>query len=192
MPVRKILIIDAHPDPDLGHFIHALAAEYAIGAARHETRTIKLGELDFPMVRSTENWLQGKPPAAIATAQNDILWAEHLAIFFPLWLGDMPALLKAFLEQVMRPGFALAYEDRGFPGKLLSGRTARIVVTMGMPGLLYRHFYRAHSLKCLERNILKMVGIRPVGRTIIGSVEAGEKHRRKWLAEMKLLGAAGR
>ena len=32
-------------------------------------------------------------------------WAEHLVFLFPLWLGDMPAVLKGFLEQLMRPGF---------------------------------------------------------------------------------------
>ena len=39
-------------------------------------------------------------------AQRAIASAEHIVIFFPLWLGTMPALLKAFLEQVLRPGFA--------------------------------------------------------------------------------------
>ena len=33
-------------------------------------------------------------------------WAQHLVLMFPLWLGDMPALMKAFLEQVARPGLA--------------------------------------------------------------------------------------
>ena len=35
-------------------------------------------------------------------AQADIGWAQHIVLFFPLWLGDMPAVLKAFLEQVAR------------------------------------------------------------------------------------------
>lgn len=35
--------------------------------------------------------------------------AEHIVFVSPLWLGTMPALLKGFLEQVMRPDVALAY-----------------------------------------------------------------------------------
>jgi hypothetical protein len=60
-----------------------------------------------------------------------------------------------------------------------------------MPALFYRVVYRAHSLKSLERNILKFVGIAPVATTVIGSVEAGADQRRNWLDEMRALGRAG-
>ncbi len=185
---KKILIVDAHPDADPAHFVHALADAYAKGAKAHEVRRLALAELDFPLLRRPSDWLEGKPPAAIAAAQADIGWAEHLVILYPLWLGDVPALLKAFLEQAMRPNFALRYREKGFPEKLLKGRSARVVVTMGMPALFYKAFYGAHSVKSLERNILKFVGIKPVERTIIGGVESSAKQRRKWLAEMKALG----
>lgn len=49
----------------------------------------------------------------------------------PLWLGDVPALLKAFLEQIARPRFALAQGT--MPKPLVKGRSARLIVTMGMP-----------------------------------------------------------
>ena len=95
-----------------------------------------------------------------------VLSAAVLASF-----GSMPALLKAFLEQVLRPGFAFgAAERRGMPKKLLAGKSARIVVTMGMPAFFYRLYYRAHSLKSLERNILGFVGIKPVRVTLLGNV----------------------
>jgi putative NADPH-quinone reductase len=57
-------------------------------------------------------------------------------MIFPLWHGTMPALLKAFIEQVMRPGVALRYRERGFPQGLLTGRSARLVVTVGMPATI--------------------------------------------------------
>lgn len=191
MSTRKILIIDAHPDRDPARFVHALAEAYARGAAQHEVRRLDLAELKFPLLRSGIDWTEGRAPPAIAKAQADIAWADHLVILYPLWLGDVPALLKGFLEQAMRPGFALAYRGKGFPKKLLKGRTARIVVTMGMPAFFYKLVYGAHSVKALERNILKFVGIRPIERMILGSVEASAKRRRKWLAEMEALGAAG-
>ena len=65
-------------------------------------------------------------------------WAQHWVFLFPLWHGTMPALLKGFLEHIFRPGFAMEYQKNGFPKRLLAGRSARIVVTMGMPVLLYR------------------------------------------------------
>ena len=41
------------------------------------------------------------------------LGVEHLVIVFPLWLGDMPAVLKGFFEQVLRPGFAIGEAGQG-------------------------------------------------------------------------------
>lgn len=146
----RIAIIQAHPDPAGGHLGHALAAAYADGAreAGREVRVIDVAQLDFPLLRSQRDWQHGELPAALRPAQADIRWADHLVLFFPLWLGDMPALLKGFLEQVARPGFAFDdVEGNPLGKKLLTGRSARVVVTMGMPALVYRWIFRAHSLR---------------------------------------------
>ena len=67
------------------------------------------------------------------------------------------------------PGFAFAYRPSGFPQKNLGGRSARIVVTMGMPAFVYRWYFRAHAVKNLKRNILGFVGYAPVRDTIDSS-----------------------
>jgi putative NADPH-quinone reductase len=59
--------------------------------------------------------------------------ADHIVLVFPLWLGTVPALAKAFLEQVIPSGAAF-YEKYGAK-KLLAGRSAHIVATLGMPAL---------------------------------------------------------
>jgi len=72
-------------------------------------------------------------PPGLADAQRAIKWAEHIVFFFPLWLGDMPALLKGFLEQVVRLGFAFLGEAKNpLTANGLTGQSARVVVTMGM------------------------------------------------------------
>jgi putative NADPH-quinone reductase len=76
---------------------------------------------------------------------------------------------------------------------LLKGRSARIVITMGMPAFIYRWYFGAHSLKSLERNVLKFCGVGPVRETLIGMVEAGDDaKRRAWLTRMRALGQSGR
>lgn len=55
----------------------------------------------------------GALPEALRQAQQVLGRAEHLLIVYPLWLDTMPALLKAFLEQVFRPGFAIPQPDTG-------------------------------------------------------------------------------
>lgn len=189
--MRKILIIDGHPDADRGRFIHALADAYAAGAtdSGHEVRRIELATLDFPILRSREDWTDGTPVPAIREAQEAIRRADHILFFYPLWLGDVPALLKAFLEQVARPGFALA--EGTMPKPLLKGRSARLVVTMGMPAFFYRFYYGAHSVKSFERNILRLAGIAPVAHTLIGGVEGEPETRTRWLTTMRDLGWGG-
>jgi putative NADPH-quinone reductase len=191
---RRILILNGHPDPAGGHFDHALADAYqkAAVAAGHRVERIDVGTLDVPILRSKRAFEEEAPPPVIADAQAAIARAEHLVILYPLWLGTMPGLLKLFLEQVLRPNFAFDYRAKGLPRKRLTGRSARIVVTMGMPALAYRLFYGAHSLRSLKRNILHFVGITPVAATLIGSVETlGEAGRARWLAKLEALGRKG-
>jgi putative NADPH-quinone reductase len=169
---RKILIINGHPDASRLGLCHALAAAYAEGAtdAGHEVRRLDIAKLDFDLLRSQSAFENEPPPPIIASEQVAIRWADHLVVIFPLWLGDMPAVLKAFFEQALRPGFAFSYRASGLPIKHLKGRSARIIVTMGMPALVYRWIFGAHGVKNLKRNILRFVGFGPVRSTLIGRV----------------------
>ena len=193
---KRITIIQGHPDPHGKHFGHALMDAYAQGAAEagHELKYITVAELDFPVLRTKEDWESGTPLPAIQSCQEAIAWADHLVIVYPLWLGSMPALLKAFLEQTLRPSFAIATAEPGkMWRKLLKGKSARIVVTMGMPAFFYRWYFHAHSLKSLERNILAFCGIAPIKASLIGMIEGGDGSKReRWLEKMRALGREAR
>ncbi|HKJ70161.1 MAG TPA: NAD(P)H-dependent oxidoreductase [Gammaproteobacteria bacterium] len=192
---KVIAIIQGHPDAGGGHLDHALADAYAQGARAggHEVRLINVAELDFPLLRTQEAFEHGEPPPAIAEAQRQLTGADHWVIVFPLWLGTTPALLKGFLEQLMRAGFAFSGNDQRMPARLLKGKSARLVVTMGMPALLFRLYFRAHGVRYLERSVLRLAGMKPVRTTLLGLVEGrGERARRKWLERMEALGGRGR
>ena len=191
---HRILLIQGHPDTGKRRLNHLLLDAYAqgAGAAGHEVRTLVIADLDFPLLRTQEDWEKGSVPAGLTGAQADILWADHLVLFFPLWLGDMPALVKGFLEQVARPGFAFTEKDGNpFGRKGLTGRSARVVVTLGMPTIVYRWYFRASGVRSLERNILSFVGIDPVRETLIGGVDRlGADGVADWKAQLDRLGAA--
>jgi putative NADPH-quinone reductase len=187
----KILILNGHPDPVRKGLCHALSDAYGAGAveAGHEVRRLDIATLDFGFVHSQAEFEHGNAPTDIEAAQASIKWANHVVVIFPLWLGDVPAVLKAFLEQTLRPGFAYAYRPSGFPEMFLTGRSARVVVTMGMPAVVYRWYFRAHGLKNLKRNILRFVGFSPVRDTMLGSVGTRSKEQiSRWFDEMKALG----
>ena len=190
MPAR-VTIVQGHPDPGGKHLCHALADAYAEGAAAagHEITRIEVARLDFPIMRTQEEFERGDLPETLVGARDGIVSAQHLVMIFPLWHGTMPALLKAFLEQVMRPGVALEYRKRGFPRGLLAGRSARIVVTMGMPALIYRWYFQAHGVRGLERSVLRFAGMKPVRETLLGMADAvSDAKRRAWLERMRTYG----
>lgn len=192
---KHILLIQGHPDASQHHLCHALEDAYVQGAsaAGHTIRRINVATLDFPLLRSQLEWEQRALPPGLAEAQGAIKWAEHIVFFFPLWLGDMPALLKGFLEQVARPGFAFSGNaSNPLKAKGLTGRSARVVVTMGMPATVYRWVFRAHSIRSLERNILGFVGIAPVHESLVGMVgEMKPELAQKWLLKLEKLGGRG-
>ena len=186
--MKKTTIVQGHPDPSAGRLNRALAERYAEAAIAGggEVRYVDVASLDFPLLRKPEDFYNGKAPDAIRAAQEDIAWADHLVFFYPLWMGDVPSLLKAFIEQTFRPGFAMAYGAR-LPKGLLRGKSARLVVTMGMPAFFYSTMFGAHTVKAITLN-LQMCGIKPVRHTFIGGVgEACAKTRERWLNAMRTI-----
>jgi putative NADPH-quinone reductase len=187
-----VTILRGHPDPAPEHLNNALATAYARGAVEAGDRVeeITVATLDFPILRSAHDYEHGAPPEAIARAQQAIVRARHLAIFFPLWLGEMPALLKAFFEQTFRPTLGEPRKTRNpLLRRPLRGRSARVVVTMGMPAPIYRWYFGAHGVKNLERNVLGFAGIAPVRTTLLGGVDtASNTARARWIACILELG----
>lgn len=187
---KRICLIDAHPHAGR-HFCHALADAYEAGArgAGHAVARVNLAELDIPLLRDPADF-QTAPPPALEAPREAVRAAQHLCIIYPLWLGTMPAVMKAFFEQFARANFAIAPSEKGWPQRMLAGRSARVVVTMGMPAAAYRLFFQAHGVKGFESAVLGMAGFKPIRETLLGMVEAaGEEKRASWLKRMQELGA---
>lgn len=191
----RILVVQGHPDASANHFCSALANAYIKGAQEtgHEINLLAVSKLKFPLLHSKEEWENEAPSIDIRKTQSEIECADHIVIFYPLWLGSMPALLKAFFEQTLRPGFAIDTKNNGKGwDKRLHGKSTRIVITMGMPAMIYRWYFRAHSLKSLERNVLGFCGIKPIKESLIGMVEEeNDAKHKKWLDKMHTLGRKG-
>lgn len=189
---KRILILNGHPDPRVGRFCAALCDAYAAGAeaAGHEVRRLDVGLIETPLLEAAEAFAT-PPPDVLQTVQSAMIRAEHLVIVFPLWLGGVPAKTKALLEQVYRGGFGFQVHERGWTSRL-KGRSARVVVTMGMPGPFFRLLFDTAGVKALERGVLWLSGYGPIRRSIIGAVEAiGPRGRGIWLSKMRKLGAKG-
>lgn len=188
--MKHILIINGNPDPSAGRLSHALAQAYREGAEESgaTVRQIDVGALDFPVLREAAQFTTAPGEAAIVAAQDAFLAADHIVFIFPLWLGGPPALFKAYMEQVGRNYFLLGKTERGFPPGQLNGRSARVIVTMGMPPVIYRFGFGAHGVKAFNRAILYLAGIKPVRTSLFGGGQIEARGAPRTIERVRELG----
>lgn len=126
----KIFILLGNPDKDTtsGHFVDY----YERGAreAGHEVRRTNIGEMKFdPILHFGYKVIQPFEPD-ILKVQEDIKWADHFVILYPVWWSTMPAILKGLFDRMWMPGFAFHFFPDGLRWhRLLKGKTARIFAT---------------------------------------------------------------
>lgn len=190
---KRILVINGHPDPASEHLCAALADAYARGAAAagFEVSRLDIGALDFPMIRSMKDYQSGAVTDDIARAQESVKHAQHLVLVFPIWFGAPPAVLKGFFEQLLRHGFSWS-SPLAAMSSLLTGKSARLIVTMGMPTAAYHLLLGGHGVASLEKGLFLVTGVSPVRRTLLGNAHADDPARRvRWLAQAEALGRRG-
>jgi putative NADPH-quinone reductase len=190
---KRILVINGHPDTRPERFCSALTTAYAEASVKagHYVRRIDVGALSFQLLVRFEDFQLPTEIPDIRDAQDDISWAEHLVFIHPLWLGAAPAMLKGFVERVACGGFAFDSGTAGNPKRGLVGKSARLIVTMGMPALAYQFVFGAFGVRAFARGILRLSGIWPVRTTYFGGIEISQRHRDKCLAKVRRLAAAG-
>lgn len=185
--MKKILVIQGHPVKDT--FIDCLKDTYIASAreAGAEVKEIMLRELQFE-INFREGYRGNQPlEADLQSAQDLISWADHLVFFYPNWWGTYPAQLKGFIDRTFLPGFAFKYTGNGREHvKLLTGKSARIVVTMDDPVWYYYLSLKAPGHQSMRKAILNFCGIKPVYVNSLGSMrKSSEKQRLRWLSCMK-------
>lgn len=187
---KHILLILGTPKRD--SLCHALAEAYSSGARGqgHVVRQLRLGELQFdPILREGFGQQQTLEPDLLE-AQRQIHWAEHLVFVYPVWWGGVPALLKGFFDRTFLPGFAFKYRNRSqLWDKLLSGRTADLLVTLDTPPWYFRWIYGAPAHRQMVRTILGFCGIKTRRLTEFAPVRpSSEEQRQGWLRKAEGLG----
>lgn len=187
-----ICLIDGHPDPDPKRLVHALCDAYQSGAQSegHTVNRINVAQLNIePLRRSTEFDID--PDKFIDDERKKIAISDHLVVVFPLWLGGMPAATRAFFEQAARNAYFLGENDGAikWPKKLMKGKSARIIVTMGMPAFAYKTIMRSGALKAFEKGMLGISGFKPIEHTILGGAGEGQSEKyERWMDELVELG----
>jgi NAD(P)H dehydrogenase (quinone) len=186
--MSRIAIIVGHVR--VNTFCEAIGEAYRRGAesGEHEAKLFVTPKLKFdPILHLGFESVQPLEPD-LQDAHDTIMQADHLVLIFPLWIGTLPAIFKGFIERVLQPDLVESSKKEKF-AKTLAGKSARIIMTMGMPGFIYLWYFGAYALRMLKRNILGFLGVSPIRSTIYGSIESVSDDKRKsWLIEVEDMG----
>ena len=188
---KRLTVFYGHPVAE--SFCSALCSAYVKGAraAGCEVREHQVARLQFdPLLRRGYLDIQPLEPDLL-TAQQDILWANHLVFAFPIWWGVPPAQLKGLIDRVFHPTFAFKYPTAKsrFPNQLLTGRSARLILTMDSPTWYYRLCMGAPGIRMMKHSVLHFCGVKPVRVSPVGSVRfSSPAQREAWLQALERLG----
>ena len=188
--MKKILMINGHPE--MGSFCSELAKSYQKGAQSigAECKLVNLCELKFDPILHIGYKAQTELEPDLVQVQNDITVADHLVFVYPNWWGTYPALLKGFFDRTFIPGFAFKYHTNNpFWDKLLTGKTARLIVTMDTPTWFYNLGFGKPGHRSMKNCILGFCGVKPVKISVFSPIRSStDKMREKWLLEAEKLG----
>ncbi len=185
----NILIVLAHPDR--ASFNHALAAATA-EASRRQGHAVILRDLyaeafdpilpaaEFSRSTPLEPWLRRHC--------EELAAADGIVIVHPNWWGQPPAILKGWIDRVVRPGVAYAFEEgdsgEGVPVGLLRARTALVLNTSNTPAAREQQAFGDPLESIWKRCVFDLCGVKDVRRRTYSVVVTSTlEMRARWLAE---------
>jgi putative NADPH-quinone reductase len=185
----------AHPWQ--GSFNHAIAgaARAALLRAGHDAPLHDLYGEGFDPVMPAEELAGGPPAPAIAAYIAEVRAADGFVIVHPNWWGQPPAILKGWIDRVLRQGVAYEFPPgcgpEGVPDGLLKARAALIFNTSNTPAEREQAVF-GDPLELMWRAcVFQFCGVDNVTRRMF-SIIAGStpEARAGWLGEVDTIVAS--
>jgi NAD(P)H dehydrogenase (quinone) len=186
----NILIILAHPDTK--SFNHAIAK-------RCRDRLFDLGhnvvfhdlyaENFNPILHSGEIPKTGEVEDGINEHCRQLLNSDGIIIIHPNWWGMPPAILKGWIDRVIRPGIAYEFMEgdngEGVPLGLLKAKTALVINTSNTSESRENDIFK-DPLETIWKNcIFDLCGIKEFERRMFRIiVNSDSEQRQAWLGEV--------
>lgn len=186
-----ISVILAHPDR--GSFNHAIAETVVDELKRHghEVFFHDLYTENFDPLLTAKETPEGAPlPKGIEKHCNEIAEAEGIIIIHPNWWGQPPAILKGWIDRVIRPGVCYEFlegdQGEGIPNGLLKAKAALVFNTSNTPWEREKTVF-GDPLETIWRNcVFGLCGVTTFSRKMFGVVIVSSgTQRRRWLQEVR-------
>ena len=187
----NILVILAHPDPKSFNHAIADAAVAALRDAGHQVVFRDLHKEGFdPVLPAREFPEERKLDAAIRKHCDDLASADGVIVIHPNWWGMPPAILKGWIDRVIRPGVAYRFLEgdsgEGVPVGLLRARTAVVFNTSNTPSEREQNVFGDPLEALWKKCIFDLCGVKTFHRRMFGvMVTSTAEERAGWLDEVR-------
>jgi putative NADPH-quinone reductase len=187
----RVLVILAHPRSN--SFNHAIgeAAVHVLEAEGHQVAVHDLYAEGFDPILGWKEIPKGSQiDGTIAMHCRDLVEAEGIIVVHPNWWGMPPAMLKGWVDRVIRPGVAYEFLEGdsgdGVPRGLLQARIALVFNTSNTPLQREQEAF-GDPLQTLWKNcIFGLCGIGDFRRKSYGVVVTStEEQRQAWLDDVR-------
>jgi putative NADPH-quinone reductase len=187
----KISVILAHPDKN--SFNHALA-HTIIDEFESNGHTVFLHDLyeeEFdPILPTAEIPKDAQLPPEIQVHCDEISQADGIVIIHPNWWGQPPAILKGWIDRVIRPGIAYEFieEDKGegIPNGLLRAKFALVLNTSNTPIDREKDVFGDPLESLWKKCIFDLCGVKIFYRRMFNIVVISSREEREsWLVESR-------
>ena len=189
----NILLVLAHPNEKS---FNAAIARVAVEALEENGHCVMFHDLyreRFDPFLPTEEFPRGAElPDDIRQHCDEIATADGIIVVHPNWWGQPPAVLKGWVDRVIRPGVAYGFNEgdngEGVPVGLLRAESA-IVFNTGNTTAKREQDVFGDPLERIWRDcIFGLCGVTQVHRRLFGViVTSTPQQRAEWLAEVKTL-----
>jgi len=189
----KISVILAHPGPE--SFNHAIAAT-VVQTLAENGHTVAFHDLYAehfdPVLPYAEIPRNAPPDPVVARHCSEIATADGIVIVHPDWWGQPPAILKGWIDRVIRPGIAYRFREgdngEGIPEGLLAAKAALVFNTANTPAERERAAFGDPLERLWKDCIFSFCGVPVVHRRMFAVVVTSTAAERAgWLAEAAAL-----
>lgn len=197
MSQRRIYLLLGHPDKS--GFCGEIADTYEASAraAGHDIRRQNVGDMHFDPILHQGYRVRQQLEPDLLTFQDNIQWADHTVIVYPVWWVGMPALLKGLFDRAWLPGSAFRYMKMRdgtrspFWKGMYEGKSTRIFMTSGTSPWMVR-LLPGNVNAQLKWGILWFAGFSVRTCWFGPSEDIPENRKLKWLHRVKTLAEKGK
>ncbi len=187
----NLLVILAHPRR--GSFNHAIAevVTRTLCSAGHRVTFHDLCNEEFPSNLPAEEMPDDGPiPPLIEQHCKELSESDGIIMIHPNWWGQPPAILKGWVDRVVRPGVAYRFQEtdsgEGVPVGLLRAQAALVFNTSNTPLERERAVFGDPLETTWKNCIFDLCGVKTFfRRTFCVVVTSSQEQRAQWLREVE-------